>query len=236
MTGIIREERIGGQRQVLIYALTYPGTDRVRYVGKTVRSPRKRHNEHIMEAMRNPRLPVHRWIKSLYDRGSWSCLWHIERVPECADWADRERYWIAKFKSEGHDLLNLTDGGEGLAGHSHSEESRQAIASKLRRGAWFNCGRCATPFWRKPKDIKAGNNKFCSKPCYQASQSGVSKPVPPGVTKAGQAAARAKRLAQTHCPHGHEFAKANTYINPRGARVCKECRKGNARAYRIRNQ
>lgn len=55
---ILREERIGGQRQVLIYALTYPGTDSVRYVGKTVRSPRKRHDEHIKAAMNNPKLPV----------------------------------------------------------------------------------------------------------------------------------------------------------------------------------
>lgn len=232
-----REERIGGQRQVLIYALTYPGTDQVRYVGKTVRSPRKRHKEHIMAAMKDkPRLPVHRWIRALYARGMWSCLWHLERVSEGEDWAARERHWIAKFRREGHDLLNLTDGGEGLSGHSHSAEARQAIASKLRKGAWFKCEQCATPFWRKPKDIKAGNNKFCSKPCYHASQVGVSKPMPPGVSDAGRAASRAKKLAQTHCHKGHEFTKANTYINPRGARVCRECRKGNSNAYRIRNK
>ena len=233
----MREERIGGQRQVLIYALTYPGTDLVRYVGKTVRSPRKRHNEHIAAALKpNPRLPVHRWIKSLYNRGMWSCLWHLERVPENQDWAARERHWIAKFRDEGHDLLNLTDGGEGLAGHTHTAEARMAISSKLRKGDWFECGQCATTFWRKPRDIKAGNNKFCSKPCYQASQAGVSKPMPPGVSKAGQQASMAKRRAQTHCGKGHEFTEENTYINPRGARVCRECRKGNSHAFRSRHQ
>lgn len=233
---IVKEERIGGQRLVLIYALTYPGTDRVRYVGKTVRSPRKRHNEHIMAAMKDrPRLPVHRWIKSLYLRGMWSCLWHLERVSESEDWAARERYWIAKFRDEGHDLLNLTDGGEGLSGHTHTAEARSAIASKLRKGDWFHCGHCGAAFWRKPRDIKAGNNKFCSKPCYQASQVGVSKPMPPGVAEAGQAASRAKKLAQTHCGKGHEFTEANTYINPRGARVCRECRKRNSNAFRNRH-
>ena len=173
---IVREERIGGQRQVLIYALTYPGTDRVRYVGKTVRSPRKRHNEHIMAAMKDhPRLPVHRWIKSLYRRGMWSCMWHLERVAESDDWASRERHWIKKFRDDGHELLNLTDGGEGLAGMPRPQSVRDAIAAGNRTGSHFNCETCGTQFWRKLKDIKLGNNRFCSKPCYQAWQIGKPK-------------------------------------------------------------
>ena len=173
---IIREERIGGQREVLIYALTYPGTDRVRYVGKTARSPRKRHNEHIAAAIRGvPRLPVHRWIKSLYKRGSWSCMWHLERVPEGEDWAARERHWIEKFRSEGHDLLNLTEGGEGLLGLSRPQSVREAIAAGLRTGAYFNCETCGAQFWRKQRDIKAGHNRFCSRRCYQKWQVGKPK-------------------------------------------------------------
>ena len=234
---IIKEERIGGQRDVLIYALTYPGTDCVRYVGKTVRSPRKRHNEHIAAAMKdNPRLPVHRWLASLYRRGLWSCLWHLERVSESEDWAARERYWIAKFRAEGHDLLNLTDGGEGVSGHVVSDATRDAIATKLRKGSEFPCQTCGAPFWRKPRDIKAGNNKFCSRECYSKSQTGVSKPILKSVMEAGQLASRAMRLAKKACHAGHEFTPENTYINPRGSRVCRECRKENARAYRIRNQ
>lgn len=236
MTAIKREERIGGQRQVLIYALTYPGTDRVRYVGKTVRSPRKRHNEHIMDAIRKARLPVHRWIRSLYERGSWSCLWHLERIPENEDWAARERHWIKKFRAEGHDLLNLTDGGEGLPGHTRSAETREAIASRLRKGTHFLCEVCSQQFWRKPRDIKAGNSRFCSRACYARSQAGVSKPVPESVHIKGVAASRAKKLARTSCKRGHEYTAENTYINPRGARVCVECRKEASRAYRIRNK
>lgn len=29
--------------------------------------------------------------------------------------------------------------------------------------------------------------------------------------------------AKTHCIHGHEFTKANTYIRPYGARDCRAC-------------
>jgi hypothetical protein len=28
-----------------------------------------------------------------------------------------------------------------------------------------------------------------------------------------------------HCKHGHEFTSDNTYIDPRGSRQCKQCRK-----------
>lgn len=32
--------------------------------------------------------------------------------------------------------------------------------------------------------------------------------------------------SKTHCPHGHEFTPANTYIRPgRYGRVCRECRR-----------
>jgi len=28
---------------------------------------------------------------------------------------------------------------------------------------------------------------------------------------------------KTHCPNGHEYNWKNTYINPSGARDCREC-------------
>ena len=31
--------------------------------------------------------------------------------------------------------------------------------------------------------------------------------------------------SKTHCPHGHEYTTENTYINTRGHRVCRECRR-----------
>lgn len=35
----------------------------------------------------------------------------------------------------------------------------------------------------------------------------------------------AKNASKTHCPQGHEFSKENLYINPAGARCCRECRR-----------
>lgn len=39
------------------------------------------------------------------------------------------------------------------------------------------------------------------------------------------AAAAEKKRKQTHCKRGHELSGSNLYINKRGSRVCKECRK-----------
>lgn len=44
-----------------------------------------------------------------------------------------------------------------------------------RRGEYFKCEICATQFWRKPYEIKQGNNRFCSKPCYYDYQRGKTK-------------------------------------------------------------
>ena len=34
----------------------------------------------------------------------------------------------------------------------------------------------------------------------------------------------AQNRAKTHCPHGHEYSNANTYVNSKGHRYCRICR------------
>lgn len=34
----------------------------------------------------------------------------------------------------------------------------------------------------------------------------------------------AQNAAKTHCPHGHEYTAANTYVSPKGSRHCRSCR------------
>lgn len=38
--------------------------------------------------------------------------------------------------------------------------------------------------------------------------------------------ASAKNARKTHCPHGHEYTKTNTYIDPKGYRHCIICKRG----------
>ena len=55
------------------------------------------------------------------------------------------------------------------------EERINKISKAHKRGQYFNCIICNKEFWRKPYDIKKGNNKFCSKECYFEWQKGKKK-------------------------------------------------------------
>jgi 5-methylcytosine-specific restriction endonuclease McrA len=51
-------------------------------------------------------------------------------------------------------------------------ERNKKISQAHKRGSYFNCIICNKEFWRKPFEIKKGNNKFCSKKCYFIWQKG----------------------------------------------------------------
>ena len=161
---------------VTIYALCEPvekwRTGRVRYVGKTVRTPWQRVRAHSYVAKRSsPRLPVQRWLKKQMEAGNPFHIRHLERVCMNADWAERERFWIAKYRQEQPDLLNLTEGGEGTHGHARSLETKTKISQALKSGASFSCLKCGSNFWRKRSAIDKGNTKFCSRMCSNTRSS-----------------------------------------------------------------
>ena len=206
-----------------IYALCEFPSQEPRYVGKTVQSLRHRMNGHMRIAKRSPRLPVHRWLSKRAKENKQVCIKWIETVAPGGDWQARERYWINTLRREGADLLNLTEGGEGLAGHVFSDEHKAKISAALRTGAECSCLHCGTMFWRKKNQIQKGQDKYCSKGCYQAAQVGKPKASVVPAT-AIEAAAKARR-AQTTCKRGHPLSGTNLFITSGGARGCKECRK-----------
>lgn len=165
---------------VTIYALAEPldngerGT--VRYVGKTNGFVWHRIRSHFYAARRGDKRPVLQWIRETnIERGLGFSIIHLERVPFGQDWQERERYWIAKYRAEVPSLLNVTDGGEGTFGLEFSEHHRAAIAAALRTGADCYCEVCGKGFWRKRHQILAGQNRFCSRRCYQIFQVGKKK-------------------------------------------------------------
>lgn len=112
-----------------IYTLSEPGTEKIRWVGKTARKPNHRLACHLSERQKgNPH--KWNWIRRLKRRG----LLPIQEVIEVVvgdGWAEREIYWIALHRFEGCELLNLTDGGDGGLGCVHSQESRNKTRMKL---------------------------------------------------------------------------------------------------------
>lgn len=146
-----------------IYAFEELGGE-VRYVGKTVQYLIERRKAHMADANRGNQRPLYRWLrKRRASVGFGTRL--IEHVPPGGDWSARERYWIQHYRTRGDRLLNLTDGGEGLAGHKFTPAHRAKIAASHRTGGSFDCQTCGAPFYRKRSDIAAGHNKFCSRDC-----------------------------------------------------------------------
>jgi hypothetical protein len=44
----------------------------------------------------------------------------------------------------------------------------------------------------------------------------------------------AKNVTKTHCPKGHEYTGDNLYVDPRGGRNCRACRREKAKAWRAK--
>lgn len=170
----MRVETIGDATRrgcTAIYALCEHPSGEPRYVGKTIQYLHERHKAHIRNAKRGSSLPVHCWIRKQIEAGSRLAIKLLEYVPEGQDWAAREAYWIDRVKASGRSL-NLTGGGEGLAGHSFSAAHKAKIAAALRTGDHRNCIACGVEFWRKAHEIAKGHDKFCSHACANKHNKG----------------------------------------------------------------
>lgn len=115
---------------VTIYGLIDPRSGRCRYVGKTKGDESKRLRAHICDAMRRGgEIPRFRWINQLLALGLTPQSVTLERVHE-EDWRAAERMWIAEMRHRFHDLLNATDGGDGVHGYVHKKETRATQSAK----------------------------------------------------------------------------------------------------------
>lgn len=114
-----------------IYVITEPD-GKIRYVGKTKYSLKRRLTRHIYDARKG--IKNHRccWIKSLLSKGYLPIITILGEVD--GDGSKEEIAWIKYLRDENAKLVNLTDGGDGTTGHIASEETRQRmkVAAKLR--------------------------------------------------------------------------------------------------------
>ncbi len=69
------------------------------------------------------------WVKNILDKDGRKNI-KIEII-ECKDEQDAfklENRWICIFKADGYSLCNLTEGGGGISGYSHSITAKQKIS------------------------------------------------------------------------------------------------------------
>lgn len=118
--------------QVTGYFLLDPRTRAVRYVGITTRDPNIRYADHINGAKRNEgdrKNPFKvNWIRSLLALGLKPEFIKQTIFDEMADALRWEIETIARLRSEGCDLTNATNGGEGNVGWVPSLKTRQRQA------------------------------------------------------------------------------------------------------------
>lgn len=202
----------------------------VRYVGKTSNYMIDRRKQHLLPSNLKKRRPINFWLKKR--RGGVGFVTRlIEHVRPGEDWAARERYWIARYRADGHRLLNMTDGGEGTPGCEFSAERRKKMSAAAKTGKTFSCLCCGSRFYRKKSEIAKGQNKYCSRTCYQKHGNRRPKTVSNETIQAGRLATKARHAAQTHCKRGHPLSGGNLFTTSSGSRGCKECRKIHKRNY-----
>jgi group I intron endonuclease len=142
------------------------------YVGVT-NNPKRRLQEHLRTANKNPVWHVHRKIRTILDRGENISLSILETNLTMKEAYARETQIITEFQSRGITLCNLTDGGEG--GLGHKPMFTKEWKTNLSNSAKERVARLGVPFkgkthsletkekmkeQKKNRDISGENNPF----------------------------------------------------------------------------
>ena len=123
-------------REIIVYTLSDPRDNHIKYVGITSR-PKRRLYEHLNDDENNKKSA---WVKKLKSL-ELEPIYEVIEKTDLLNYSLIEQYWISQFKSWGFELLNMTDGGEGTYGlvpwnkglkgvFKHSEESKLKMSNQ----------------------------------------------------------------------------------------------------------
>lgn len=112
-----------------IYVLKDPRNDKIRYLGKTIKSLDKRLKEHC-NIKNNSRKD--NWIKQLKNNNLKPIIELLDEVDN-SEWIFWEQFWITILKILKCDLTNLTNGGNGAIGYKPDKKSIELRLDKLRK-------------------------------------------------------------------------------------------------------
>lgn len=103
-------------RKYLFYVLTSSDDPtNIRYVGTTTKTLKQRFSSHKYNATHKERRsqPVHKWMYKKMQDGFQINITEIDQCDENI-WESTERKWIQYYKELGYDLLNVSEGGQGV--------------------------------------------------------------------------------------------------------------------------
>jgi hypothetical protein len=117
----------GGNNLIYAIRLTYDHTLEYRYVGQTSRGV-LRLQQHISDA-RNLGSGKYDTHKSYWIRKHNFCITFdiLEELSDSTDLNFAEMKWIHILRTKGYDLINQTDGGDGVRGYVVSEDTREKM-------------------------------------------------------------------------------------------------------------
>lgn len=114
-------------RSYRVYGLSVDGVS-VRYVGLTTQRLEKRLSNHRVQARKGTRTPLYDWMRK---QGVQNVRISLIIECECSeDMCEVERGCIAYAREQGG-CLNVTEGGEGFGGVSHTSETKARISKTL---------------------------------------------------------------------------------------------------------
>lgn len=96
----------------LIYGLSDPVTNEIRYIGKSC-SGLKRANQHFIPSQLRADTYKTRWIISVIKSGLKPNVVILEEFKNSDKLNEREIFWIKYYKNNGARLTNTTEGGDG---------------------------------------------------------------------------------------------------------------------------
>lgn len=117
----------------VIYGVREIDSDEFRYVGLTTGTVIRRRAQHWKAVQHGRRTPFIDWLGTHDDRESvYFQPLELVMSEDLDDLGEAERTWIARMRSEGHRLLNLTEGGLGPRGYVWTDEQRRAAGDRSR--------------------------------------------------------------------------------------------------------
>lgn len=101
----------------------------VRYVGISL-DPTSRLRQHFSDAKRGKTYPVHNWIRKIGRENVRMEVETTEPIPyEVLLKLEQNTIWT--YRMLDHELLNLTQGGEGVLGMRHTEEMKANMSKRV---------------------------------------------------------------------------------------------------------
>jgi len=103
--------------------------EKIRYIGRSkYDSYEPRLSRHLLNAKNGDKSHVCNWIRKSIDSNNLILAMILEANLSWEESIHKEIYYIKKYKKEGHDLTNMSNGGEGRGlGYKLPKETREKI-------------------------------------------------------------------------------------------------------------